>query len=103
MKPFKASKQAVHVRRNTRKDYLELQIQSKERIRELLADSTLVPRELVILGRAMNIVRANNKTHGSVVNRVSIMADMAATGSDRFQDKQVRRHPEITRGFASPL
>lgn len=91
MKPFKTSNTVVHIRRSTRRDYLELQQQSKARIKQMLADSNLIPRELVILGRAMNIIRANNKTHGSIVNRVSIMANMAARGSEWTRGTQVRQ------------
>ena len=92
MKPFKASEGVVHVRRTTRADLLELQLQAKERVKELLADTGLVPQELIILGRAMNIIRANNQAHGSIVNRVSIMADYAARGADYNREQNYRRH-----------
>ena len=57
---------------------------AKERLRNFLKDTELVPKELIFIGRNMNCVRANNRTLGSPVNRINIMADMAVInlGSD---------------------
>lgn len=57
-----------------------MQYDAKDRVKHLLEDTNLVPRALIILGRTLNILRANNKVHSSVVNRVAIMADYAAIG-----------------------
>ena len=44
----------------------------------MLRDSQKTPQELIILGRQLNIVRANNAAMGSPANRVAIMANAAA-------------------------
>lgn len=51
-------------------------------IRSLLEDTEKIPRALVFIGRNMNLVRANNKIMGSLVNRVHILATYAAIGKD---------------------
>ena len=56
----------------------EMQLHGYERARRLLADSAKTPRELIVLGRHLNIVRANNSAMGSPANRIGIMADHAA-------------------------
>ena len=50
---------------------------AKERLRSFLENTELLPKELIFVGRNMNCVRANNRTLGSPVNRINIMADMA--------------------------
>lgn len=50
---------------------------AKERLRSFLKNTELLPKELIFIGRNMNCVRANNRTLGSPVNRINIMADMA--------------------------
>lgn len=50
------------------------QVEAFDRVKALLSDSERVPRELILLGRNLNIVRANNKGMGSPVNRVNVMA-----------------------------
>ena len=42
-------------------DMLELQVRAKERVKELLSDTSKLPLELIILGRTMNILRGVNK------------------------------------------
>ena len=59
----------------------EMNSHGYERVKQLLTDSEKTPRELAILGRHLNIVRANNSAMGSPANRIGIMADAAAAGS----------------------
>ncbi|KAJ9078517.1 hypothetical protein DSO57_1005959 [Entomophthora muscae] len=56
------------------------QVALKERAQKFLSDTEALPRELIFVGRNMNIVRANNKLLGSPVNRISRMADWAIIG-----------------------
>ncbi|TPX62784.1 hypothetical protein SpCBS45565_g06924 [Spizellomyces sp. 'palustris'] len=56
----------------------EKQLKMKESVKTFLRDTELVPKELIFLGRNMNLVRANNKSLGSPINRINIMADRAA-------------------------
>jgi predicted unusual protein kinase regulating ubiquinone biosynthesis (AarF/ABC1/UbiB family) len=50
----------------------------KSRFASFLEDEKKIPRELIFLGRAMNIMRSNNKIYGAKVNRVKLLADAAA-------------------------
>jgi aarF domain-containing kinase len=81
LKPFSPQNNAVHLNATTKAEVYEMQIEAYERVKQLLADSQRVPLELILLGRNLNIVRANNKGMGSPVNRVSIMAWFAARGA----------------------
>jgi aarF domain-containing kinase len=58
-----------------------LREQAKERLRRLLSSTEHIPRELIIIGRHFNIVRANNKELGSPVNRINLTAEQAARGA----------------------
>ncbi|KAL1924982.1 uncharacterized protein VTP21DRAFT_4636 [Calcarisporiella thermophila] len=61
-------------------DTYRLQSDLKNRARNFLSDAALFPRELLFIVRNMSIVRANNKTLGSPVNRINIMARYAVRG-----------------------
>lgn len=50
---------------------------AKERLRSFLSETELIPKELIFIGRNMNCVRANNKSLGSPVNGINIMANTA--------------------------
>ena len=56
---------------------VERERQFKDRVREFLSNTEVLPRELLFIGRNMNIVRATNKLLGSPVNRIKVMADWA--------------------------
>ncbi|KAG0020429.1 hypothetical protein BGZ80_004205 [Entomortierella chlamydospora] len=61
-------------------DAYELQTKLKSNLKDFLANSELLPKELIFIGRNMTIVRANNKTLGSPVNRINRMARWAVVG-----------------------
>merc|ERR1712110_1173027 len=61
---------------------LQMRKDAKQRVRDLLRDTNLIPRELIILGRSLNITRAVNKEMGSPVNRAKVLAQYAAMGLD---------------------
>ncbi|ORX96476.1 putative mitochondrion protein [Basidiobolus meristosporus CBS 931.73] len=80
LRPYNG-KQAVHMTaKPTTRDVYEMQLQLKERAKEFLSNTELIPRELIFIGRNMNIVRANNKVFGSPVNRINMMANYAVKG-----------------------
>ncbi|KAM0752758.1 ABC1-domain-containing protein [Meredithblackwellia eburnea MCA 4105] len=56
------------------------QMPLKERVKTMLENENLIPRELIFLGRTMRMVQANNQSLGSPTNRINIMAHWAATG-----------------------
>ena len=86
LKPFQkpGSGNPNHLRTVTKEQvvahFKEMREQGYERARKILSDSSKTPRELVVLGRAMNIVRANNAAMGSPANRVGILAGFAVDG-----------------------
>ncbi|CAG8709422.1 7906_t:CDS:10, partial [Cetraspora pellucida] len=82
MKPY-TSQTALHISSTqaaTLRDAYEMQMAVKDRIRKFLADTELIPRELIFVGRNMNIVRALNRELGSPVNRVNLMGNWAVKG-----------------------
>ncbi|KAI8354585.1 ABC1 family-domain-containing protein [Choanephora cucurbitarum] len=79
-RPF-SEKKALHLDQHVDvKDMYELQVNMKERIKNFLRDQELFPKELIFISRNMNIVRANNKSVGSPINRINIMARWAVLG-----------------------
>ncbi|CAJ0922603.1 13948_t:CDS:10 [Entrophospora sp. SA101] len=82
MKPYQANI-ALHITSTqavTLQDAYEMQMAVKERIKQFLSDTELIPRELIFVGRNMNIVRSLNRELGSPVNRINIMGEWAAKG-----------------------
>eukprot|EP00906_Rhabdomonas_costata_P030468 RCo043065 len=65
----------------TRAEARDFQRQAKERVRGLLTSTSLVPLELIFVGRSMNLIRFNNKVLGSPVNRLALFASSAAKGA----------------------
>ena len=55
----------------------EMETQMKDRISSFLRNEEMVPRELIFVGRCLNILRALNKDYGSPVNRMNIFAERA--------------------------
>ncbi|PHH51359.1 ABC1 family protein C10F6.14c [Ceratocystis fimbriata CBS 114723] len=64
------------------KSRAERQVLTRERMkkttREFLQDETLMPRELIFIGRNMRIVQGINQSMGSPVNRVKLMGEWAS-------------------------
>ncbi|KAF9927897.1 hypothetical protein FBU30_002784 [Linnemannia zychae] len=61
-------------------DAYEIQMKLKTTLKDFLVNTELLPKELIFIGRNMTIVRANNKTLGSPVNRINRMARWAVIG-----------------------
>ena len=55
----------------------ELNALVKENLKKLLQDTSRFPRELILVGRCMNYIRAANWTHGSPIDRVAVLANIA--------------------------
>ncbi|KAI8089403.1 ABC1 family-domain-containing protein [Halteromyces radiatus] len=90
-KPFVENK-AVHLQQTSLQDIYEFQSGVKERLKHFLEDQQQFPQELIFLLRNMEIVRANNKTVGSPVNRLNIMARWAVRGIDDYDEEANRYH-----------
>jgi aarF domain-containing kinase len=63
-------------------DVYQSQQQAKTKLVSFLENADRIPRELMFVGRNLNCVRANNKFLGSPVNRINIMAYIAASSLD---------------------
>ena len=63
--------------RISRDEMIAFQTRLKHRITTLLRDEEKVPRELVLVGRSMNILRSLNRSLGVPVNRAAIFARRA--------------------------
>jgi aarF domain-containing kinase len=72
-KPFSAKKSAA-LQNTTKTDMLnhavEMRTKGYDAAKSMLKDAAKTPQELVIVGRHMNIVRANNAAMGAKANRV---------------------------------
>ena len=53
----------------------------KGRIRELMKHTMDFPKELLFIGRNMNLVRSLNKHYGGIGERIPIMAQSAFIGT----------------------
>ncbi|KAJ3053344.1 hypothetical protein HK097_004482 [Rhizophlyctis rosea] len=68
---------AVHVEAPAIGDAFRRQEEIKERVKHFLSNTDIMPKELIFLGRNMNLIRSNNKLYGSPVNRINMMANRA--------------------------
>ncbi|KAI9243409.1 ABC1 family-domain-containing protein [Sporodiniella umbellata] len=80
-RPF-SGKKAIDQKVNMQ-EMQAMQSQMKERIKHFLQDQAKFPKELIFISRNMNIVRANNKSVGSPVNRLNVMARWAVRCTDK--------------------
>ncbi len=86
MKPYSTStSKPVHMQTTTKAEVIAMQLKAKERVKKLLGDTSKTPRELILVGRHLNLVRSLNKQLGSPVNRVEILADCAASAASKFK------------------
>lgn len=54
----------------------------KTKLKEMLQDTSKFPKELILIGRCMNYIRAANWTHGSPIDRIAVLADFARKATD---------------------
>ena len=81
-RPFKSNKVQKLDGVVTQTEALDFQLAAKERVKEMLTTSELIPRPLLFVGRAMNLIRFNNKMVGGSVNRIRVFALAAARGAN---------------------
>ncbi|RMD44786.1 hypothetical protein DV735_g348, partial [Chaetothyriales sp. CBS 134920] len=70
-----------------RKRHYEMQEAMRKGVREVLADESKWPRELIFIGRNLRIVQGNNQYFGSPVNRIKLTGNWAARALS--EDKQL--------------
>jgi len=61
----------------TKQDLLEMQLKFKADLKDIIKDTSALPKEIVFVNRNMNYVRALNKMTDCSVNRVNFMAKKA--------------------------
>lgn len=65
----------------TPRQLAKAQAELKARAKKILGDTSAFPRELIFVGRSLNMIRSANFALGTAVNRVAILAECAAAGS----------------------
>lgn len=99
----------------TKSEIMEMELQMKDHVKNLLQREELVPQELVFVGRSMNLLRSVNKSFGAPVNRINIMAGCAVRalghlvtlddvhdmlkGADRAAVEHRSRKRDVVRGL----
>ncbi|KAJ1922881.1 hypothetical protein IWQ60_006242, partial [Tieghemiomyces parasiticus] len=81
LRPFRSQGSPAHLQAAvSREELYQMQLNMKQNIHHFLTDTERFPKDLIFVGRNMNMVRGLNKMLGSPVNRIGIMADYAARG-----------------------
>jgi aarF domain-containing kinase len=76
-----------------KKNAAEMNATLKDAYRKLLSDTSKFPKELMLVGRCLNYIRAANWTHGSPIDRVSVLANAAR--------EALHEHPEEVTDYPS--
>lgn len=74
LKPTTVKKEERHGEAQQQKSAHQAQNELKERMRTMLENEQLIPRELIFLARSMRMVQAVNQGLGSPSNRINILA-----------------------------
>ncbi|RNF03210.1 putative ABC transporter [Trypanosoma rangeli] len=64
----------------TKKEVFEMQVRAREAVQTLLKDQELVPPELPLVGRSIDILRGLNRLYGAPINRVNMLIRRAVAG-----------------------
>ncbi|ESL12016.1 ABC transporter [Trypanosoma rangeli SC58] len=88
----------------TKKEVFEMQVRAREAARTLLKDQELVPPELPLVGRSIDILRGLNRLYGAPINRVNMFIRRAVAGlgpihnyeSAQYYLEQIDRLAETT-------
>lgn len=79
MRPFSTGR--PQNRDISKQEIMEMRNRAKERLKQMLRSTEHTPRELLLIMRSMNYLRADNRAMGTPVNRITILAHCAARGS----------------------
>ena len=88
MRPYNSKKMITE--KVEKKDVIKLQAEMKDKLREMMKQSQNFPRELIFVGRNMNLVRSLNKHHGGVADRITILAKSAYIGSETLKSESMK-------------
>ena len=70
------------LKKKKKRNAAEMNALIKENLKKLLQDTSKFPKELILIGRCMNYIRAANWTHGSPIDRVAVLANIAQSSFD---------------------
>ncbi|WWC91410.1 uncharacterized protein L201_006355 [Kwoniella dendrophila CBS 6074] len=82
LRPFQVNKNKKNAEKNKipEKNQYEQQVELKERMKKMLENEQLIPRELIFLTRCQRMMQANNQLLGSPSSRVNLTARWASIG-----------------------
>ncbi|GET91876.1 abc transporter, putative [Leishmania tarentolae] len=75
-KPFQAIQAGIYDE-VTRDEVIAMQTKAHERAKEILRDTRRIPKELIMVGRSLDILRGVNRLYGSPVNRMNMFVQNA--------------------------
>jgi aarF domain-containing kinase len=73
MKPYNSKKKLSD--RPTKNEIYEMQLKFKKQLDKQMNNFSNLPKELIFVGRNMNLIRSLNKKAGSIVDRISMLAE----------------------------
>ncbi|WWC64250.1 uncharacterized protein I303_106859 [Kwoniella dejecticola CBS 10117] len=80
LRPFQVNKNKKQKEKIPEKSQYEQQVELKERMKKMLENEQLIPRELIFLTRCQRMMQANNQLLGSPSSRVNLTARWASIG-----------------------
>ncbi|CAD8142578.1 unnamed protein product [Paramecium pentaurelia] len=67
-------------------DVMKLQLKMKEEIKEMMKQTDLFPKDLILVNRNMNLFRSFNKRCDSLINRINIMVRYTQQGTQQLNE-----------------
>ncbi|WVQ81633.1 hypothetical protein IAT38_003757 [Cryptococcus sp. DSM 104549] len=83
LRPFQVKKGGKKEAAEPEKSQFEQQVEMKRRLKTMLENEKLIPRELIFLTRCQRMMQANNQVLGSPSSRVNLTAKWASIGYTR--------------------
>ncbi|OXB36500.1 aarF domain-containing kinase [Cryptococcus neoformans] len=86
LRPFQVRKDKARPKNDskpTEEDKYQQQIELKRRLKTMLENEQLIPRELIFLSRCQRMMQANNQILGSPSSRINLTAKWASIGYTR--------------------
>ncbi|WVO18224.1 hypothetical protein L204_105931 [Cryptococcus depauperatus] len=83
LRPFQVKRDMKKEKKHQELSTYEQQVELKNRLRAMLENERLIPRELIFLARCQRMMQANNQVLGSPSSRVNLTAKWASIGYAR--------------------
>ncbi|EAN94568.1 putative ABC transporter [Trypanosoma cruzi] len=78
-KPYESLRRGNHGE-VTKMELFQMQVKARERAQTLLANQELIPPELPLVGRSIDILRGLNRLYGAPINRINMFVRRAVAG-----------------------